>query len=168
MDTLYPLYPLYPLYYIFKNPGLVITVILLQLKNYNSQIYSFVFINPWFFYSTTLSSIRNPELESSYDNEFHCFIEVVSQKVFSWCVLNTSVWWFHVLSKISLLSYTKQKHAVLEINSFGTLVWPNLYCVWSISIDPRSFSQAFLLSMNCPSGIALAFNTLYLGEKMVI
>lgn len=31
-----------------------------------------------------------------------------------------------------------------------------------MSMDPRSFSQAFLLSMNCPSGIALAFKTLYL------
>ena len=45
-----------------------------------------------------------------------------------------------------------------------TLVWPNLYWVWSTSMDPRSFSEAFLLSMNCPSGIALAFKTLYLFQ----
>lgn len=31
-----------------------------------------------------------------------------------------------------------------------------------MSIEPRSFSEAFLLSMNCPSGMALAFKTLYL------
>jgi len=29
-------------------------------------------------------------------------------------------------------------------------------------MDPRSFSLAFLLSINCPSGITLAFSTLYL------
>jgi hypothetical protein len=33
-------------------------------------------------------------------------------------------------------------------------------------MDPRSFSEAFLLSMNCPSGIALAFNTLYLFKQI--
>lgn len=46
-----------------------------------------------------------------------------------------------------------------------TLVCPNLYWVWSISIEPRSFSEAFLLSMNCPSGMALAFKTLYLFHQ---
>lgn len=46
-----------------------------------------------------------------------------------------------------------------------TFVCPNLYCVWSTSMEPRSFSEAFLLSMNCPSGITLAFNTLYLKDK---
>lgn len=47
----------------------------------------------------------------------------------------------------------------------STLVWPNLYWVWSTSMDPRSISEAFLLSMNCPSGIALALSTLYLQKK---
>lgn len=51
------------------------------------------------------------------------------------------------------------------INDRYTLVWPNLYWVWSISIEARSFSEAFLLSMNCPSGIALAFKTLYLFSQ---
>jgi len=32
-------------------------------------------------------------------------------------------------------------------------------------MDPRSFSEAFLLSMNCPSGMALALSTLYLWEE---
>ena len=48
----------------------------------------------------------------------------------------------------------------------STFVWPNLYWVWSTSMDPRSFSEAFLLSMNCPSGIALALSTLYLQRKI--
>ena len=43
-----------------------------------------------------------------------------------------------------------------------TLVCPNLYSWWSTSMEPSSFSEAFLLSMNCPSGITLAFSTLYL------
>lgn len=43
-----------------------------------------------------------------------------------------------------------------------SLVEPNLYCVWSTSMEPRSFSEAFFPSMNCPSGIALAFKILYL------
>lgn len=47
----------------------------------------------------------------------------------------------------------------------STLVWPNLYWVWSTSMEPRSFSEAFLLSMNWPSGIALALSTLYLQKK---
>ena len=33
-------------------------------------------------------------------------------------------------------------------------------------MDPRSFSEAFLLSMNCPSGMALALSTLYLWEEV--
>ena len=37
--------------------------------------------------------------------------------------------------------------------------------MWSTSIDPRSFSAAFLLSMNWPSGMTLAFSTLYLRQE---
>lgn len=44
-----------------------------------------------------------------------------------------------------------------------TLVCPSLYWLWSISKEPRSFSEAFLLSMNCPSGIALGFKIRYLS-----
>jgi len=33
-----------------------------------------------------------------------------------------------------------------------------------MSMDPRSFSLAFLLSINCPSGITPAFSTLYLWK----
>ena len=43
-----------------------------------------------------------------------------------------------------------------------TFVWPNLYSSWFTSIEPSSFSEAFLLSINCPSGMTLAFSTLYL------
>ena len=32
-------------------------------------------------------------------------------------------------------------------------------------MDPSSFSEAFLLSMNAPSGHALAFSTLYLVDE---
>lgn len=46
-----------------------------------------------------------------------------------------------------------------------TLVCPNLYWEWSTSIEPRSFSAAFLLSMNWPSGTALAFRILYLKPR---
>ena len=49
-----------------------------------------------------------------------------------------------------------------KIETFSTLVCPNLYSSWSTSMDPKSFSAAFLLSMNWPSGITLAFSTLYL------
>lgn len=79
-----------------------------------------------------------------------------------------TVWWFHMLleeSQYHPQALQNKKYIVLETNTSDTLVWPNLYWVWSISIDPSSFSQAFLLSMNCPSGIALAFSTLYLCLK---
>ena len=49
-----------------------------------------------------------------------------------------------------------------KIETFSTLVCPNLYSSWLTSMDPKSFSAAFLLSMNWPSGITLAFSTLYL------
>ena len=45
---------------------------------------------------------------------------------------------------------------------YCTLVCPNLYWLWSISREPNSFSAPFLLSMNCPSGIAAGFRMRYL------
>ena len=45
---------------------------------------------------------------------------------------------------------------------YSTLVCPNLYWLWSISREPNSFSDPFLLSMNCPSGIAAGFRMRYL------
>lgn len=45
-----------------------------------------------------------------------------------------------------------------------TLVWPNLYWLWSTSMEERSFSEAFLLSMNWPSGMAEALRILYLWQ----
>ena len=47
-----------------------------------------------------------------------------------------------------------------------TLVWPNLYCSRSTSMELRSFSEAFLLSMNCPSGMALALRIRYLRREV--
>ena len=44
-----------------------------------------------------------------------------------------------------------------------TLVCPNLYWLWSMSRDPRSFSAPLRLSMNCPSGMAAGFRMRYLG-----
>lgn len=38
-----------------------------------------------------------------------------------------------------------------------TLVCPNLYWLWSMSKEARSFSAAFLLSTNLSSGIAWGF-----------
>lgn len=46
-----------------------------------------------------------------------------------------------------------------------TLVWPNLYCSRSTSMEFRRFSEAFLLSMNCPSGMALALRIRYLMRE---
>lgn len=46
-----------------------------------------------------------------------------------------------------------------------TLVCPNLYCSRSTSMELRSFSEAFLLSMNCPSGMALALRIRYLRRE---
>lgn len=46
-----------------------------------------------------------------------------------------------------------------------TLVCPNLYWLWSMSKDPRSFSAPFLLSMNWPSGMAAGFRMRYLKNK---
>lgn len=43
-----------------------------------------------------------------------------------------------------------------------TLVCPNLYWLWSMSRDPRSFSAPLRLSMNCPSGMAAGFRIRYL------
>lgn len=51
------------------------------------------------------------------------------------------------------------------LTQIQTLVCPNLYCVWSTSMEPSSFSAAFLLSINCPSGTALALRILYLQEE---
>lgn len=42
------------------------------------------------------------------------------------------------------------------------LVCPNLYWLWSISSEARSFSAAFLLSTNLSSGIAWGFRMRYL------
>lgn len=39
----------------------------------------------------------------------------------------------------------------------STFECPNLYCVWSISSEPSSFSTAFLLSTKESSGMALGF-----------
>lgn len=47
-----------------------------------------------------------------------------------------------------------------------TLVWPNLYWLWSTSMEERSFSEAFLLSMNWPSGMAEALRILYLEDRL--
>lgn len=46
----------------------------------------------------------------------------------------------------------------------NTFVYPNLYWAWSTSMEESSFSEAFLLSINWPSGIALAFRILYLSH----
>ena len=43
-----------------------------------------------------------------------------------------------------------------------TLVWPNLYWLWSMSREPSNFSAPFLLSMNWPSGMAAGFRMRYL------
>lgn len=59
------------------------------------------------------------------------------------------------LQYLSTISTSVQKQ-------MKTLVCPNLYCVWSTSMEPSSFSAAFLLSINCPSGTALALRILYL------
>lgn len=48
-----------------------------------------------------------------------------------------------------------------------TLVWPNLYCLWSTSREARSFSEAFLLSTNLSSGMACGFRMRYLLENIL-
>ena len=63
---------------------------------------------------------------------------------------------------ISAHGYNRTTVQVKIYNLWWTFVCPNLYWVWSTSMEPSSFSEAFLLSMNCPSGMTLAFNTLYL------
>lgn len=45
---------------------------------------------------------------------------------------------------------------------------PSLYWLWSISKDPKSFSEAFLLSINCPSGMELGFKMRYLLNVRII
>ena len=49
------------------------------------------------------------------------------------------------------------------IFSIFTLVCPNLYSSWSMSRLPSSFSAAFLLSINAPSGITFGFRMRYLN-----
>ena len=68
----------------------------------------------------------------------------------------------------SLQSFDNKYYSIDNICRWYTLVCPNLYSSWGTSIDPSSFSEAFLLSMNWPSGMTLAFSTLYLSEWVVV
>lgn len=82
-----------------------------------------------------------------------------------WCVWFK--YWFNYNHHVHIYSYHKSTDIVLIekkiINIYlFTLVCPSLYWLWSISKEPKSFSEAFLLSMNCPSGMALGFKIRYL------
>lgn len=71
----------------------------------------------------------------------------------------------HICKKIGELSCVRRVCPPSpQLRKVLTLVCPNLYWVWSISMEPSSFSQAFLLSINWPSGMALAFRTRYLPD----